>query len=126
MIILCFVCPITLEHDGSGFFLICLGPLFISPLIDICRDKCCNYYNADIIMVDNLLKIKRRAWCKRNTKIYFPGQITEIKLEENKLYFILNDNTMETLIALQKKIASEEIDYFLEVVNDYIKNKMKN
>ena len=75
LIILCFVCPITLEHDGSGFFLICLGPLLISPLIDICRDKCCNYYNADIIMVDNLLKIKRRAWCKRNTKIFFLGKL---------------------------------------------------
>ena len=44
------------------------------------KQFCCTYYNADIIMFDNSLKIKRSSCIWRSEDIYLPGQINKIDL----------------------------------------------
>ena len=42
-----------------------------------------------------------------------------------KLELILSNNKRKTLLVINEVLTSDEISYFLEVVNSHIKNKMK-
>ena len=84
-------------------------------------------------MLDNSLLIKRRSCVWRSTKIYLPGQINEIDLYSQyngkkqvfKLDLKLSNNKRKTLLVITANLTSDEVDYFMKVVNEHIKNKMK-
>lgn len=122
-----------IEIEGENAIGIILSPCIIMALIGFCCNHfCCTYNNADIIMSDNSLIIKRRSCVWQSTKIYYPGQIHEMELymydRENRKYkleLILSNNKRKTLLVINEVLTSDEISYFLEVVNSHIKNKMK-
>ena len=70
-----------IEIEGENAIGIILSPCIIMALIGFCCNHfCCTYNNADIIMSDNSLIIKRRSCVWQSTKIYYPGQIHEMEL----------------------------------------------
>ena len=117
----------------TGIAILC-SPCVVIALICFClKQFCCTYYNADIIMLDNSLIIERRSCVWRSTKIYLPGQINEIDLYDQyngkkrifKLDIKLSNNKKKNLLFITANLTSDEVDYFIKVVNDHIRNKMK-
>ena len=126
----------ALQTDENGIIIIIFTPCMVVYLICTCLRKCCKNYNADIIMMDNSLIIKSRSCVCRRTKTYRPGQIKGISIysknnineydkKKYKVEILLTNKDPYTLMVLPGSLGDEEIDYFLKVVNDYIKNKMK-
>ena len=125
----------NIQGDGEAALALIFSPCILIFLIGIClKQCCCTYYNADIIMADNSLIIKRRSCVCISSKIYLPGQINEIllynyqsgKSTKYKLDIQLSNNERKNILVLNNDLTTEEINYFIKVVNDYIKFKMKN
>ena len=127
----------VIKVDGNGIIGIFFAPCIAFYLICVCIGKCLKYYNAYIIMMDNSLIIKSRSCVCRSTKTYHPDQINGISIysyndinddneKKYKMDILLSNNNHQTLMVLPGSLTDEEINYFLKVVNNYIRNKMKN
>ena len=123
-----------IQIEGEAALLIIFSPCIVIFFLCYClKQFCCTYYNADIIMLDDSLIIKRRSCIWRSKKTYFRDQINNMKIkryndgknQRYKLDIILSDNETKTLLVLPGILTSNEVDYFNKVVNNYIKYKMR-
>ena len=134
MIFLIFIFALMLAGvitiEGEGAIVVLFTPCIVCFLIGYCcKQCCCTYYNVDIIMADNSLKIKRRSCVCRSTKTYNLDEIDKISLyccddekkQKYKLDIIFNDNERKTLLVINHELTDVEVKYFQKVVNHYIR-----